>query len=101
MASYLEIYALRNDAEFRARVGMAVIVYATYLLGQPAADGPRRGIEVSWARNASVSTDDMVFRVLGFVLGSAAVQSALGAVTDEQLQLVVEDAVRGNIAAMY
>jgi len=99
MASYLEIYALKNDQDFKSRVGTAIVNYATYLLGQPA-DRPWHEQEVAWSRRASVSTDDMVYRVMGFVLGDAAVQADLGDITDTALQGVVETAVSNNMAVL-
>lgn len=99
MATYLEIYGLKNDAEFKSRIGTALVNYATYLLGQPA-DRPWHEQEVAWSRRASVSTDDMVYRVMGFVLGDASVQADLGAISDTQLQVVVETAVSNNMAVL-
>jgi hypothetical protein len=99
MATYLEIYALKNDAEFKSRVGTALINYATYLLGQPA-DRPWHEQEVAWSRRASVSTDDMIYRVLGFVLGDPAIQADMGAISDLALQGVVEAAVQNNMAVL-
>lgn len=99
MATYLEIYALKNDQDFRSRTGTALIVYATYLLGQPA-DRPWHEQEVTWSRRASVSTDEMIYRVMGFVLGDPAVQAELGAISDAALQAVVETAVHNNMAVL-
>jgi hypothetical protein len=99
MATYLEIYGLKNDADFKSRVGTALVNYATYLLGQPA-DRPWHEQEVAWSRRASVSTDDMVYRVMGFVLGDPTTQAELGDITDAQLQTVVEIAVGNNMAVL-
>lgn len=99
MASYLEIYALKTDADFRSRVGQSLINYATYLLGQPA-ERPWHEQEVAWSRRASSNTDDQIYRVMGFVLGDPAVQADLGAITDAALQGVVEVAVRNNMAIL-
>lgn len=99
MATYLEIYALKSDKEFRDRVGMSLINYATYLLGQPA-DRPWHEQEVNWARKASYNTDDQIYRIMGFVLGDAQVQADLGDITDAALQTVVEVAVQNNMAVL-
>jgi hypothetical protein len=99
MATYLEIYALKNDAEFKSRTGTALINYATYLLGQPATR-PWHEQEVAWSRRASVSTDDMIYRVMGFVLGDPQVQTDLGEISDAALQTVVEVAVQNNMAVL-
>jgi len=99
MATYLEIYVLKTDPDFRSRVGMSLVNYATYLLGQPA-DRPWHEQEVKWARTASYNTDDQIYRVMGFVLGDAAVQAELGAISDAQLQTVVETAVQNNMAVL-
>ena len=99
MATYLEIYALKTDADFRSRVGTALITYATYLLG---AD-PRRPWheqEVAWARRAASNTDDQIYRIMGFVLGDQKVKDELGAITDPDLQTVVEVAVQNNMAIL-
>ena len=99
MATYLEIYALKTDQEFRNRVGMSLVNYATYLLGQPP-DRPWHEQEVAWARRASSNTEDQIYRVMGFVLGDAAVQADLGDITDTALQSVVETAVQNNMAIL-
>lgn len=99
MATYLEIYALKTDQEFRNRVGMALVNYATYLLGQPP-DRPWHEQEVAWARRASSNTEDQIYRVMGFVLGDAQVQADLGAISDPALQTVVEVAVQNNMAIL-
>ena len=99
MATYLEIYALKTDPEFRSRVGTSLIVYATYLLGQPA-ERPWHEQEVNWARRASSNTDDQIYRVMGFVLGDAKVKDELGAISDADLQTVVEVAVQNNMAIL-
>jgi hypothetical protein len=99
MATYLEIYVLKNDADFKSRVGTSLINYATYLLGQPA-DRPWHEQEVAWSRRTSVSTDDMIYRVMGFVLGDPAVQADLGEIEDAALQGVVEVAVQNNMAVL-
>lgn len=99
MATYLEIYALKKDTDFRDRVGQSLINYATYLLGQPA-ERPWHEQEVNWARKASYNTDDQIYRVMGFVLGDAAVQADLGEITDAALQAVVETAVQNNMAIL-
>lgn len=99
MATYLEIYALKNDPEFRNRVGMSLIHYATYLLGADPAR-PFHEYEINWARKASTNTDDQIYRVMGFVLGDSKVNEELGAISDSDLQVVVEVAVRNNMAVL-
>lgn len=99
MATYLEIYALKTDQDFRNRVGMALVNYATYLLGQPATR-PWHEQEVNWARKASFNTDDQIYRIMGFVLGDPQVQADLGTITDAALQTVVETAVQQNMAVL-
>lgn len=99
MATYLEIADLRVNADFRARVGQAVVNYAVYLLGQPA-DRPWHEQEVQWARRACTTTDEQVYRLMGFVVGDAAVQAQLGAIPDNDLQAVVETAVSRNMSVL-
>src|SRR5262245_57448635 len=98
-AGYLEIYALKNDPDFRSRVGMALINYATYLLG---ADPTREWheYEINWSRKASSNTDDQIYRIMGFVLGDSKVQEQLADITDADLQIVVEVAVQKNMAVL-
>lgn len=99
MATYLEIYALKTDQDFRNRVGMALVNYATYLLGQDPAR-PWHEQEVAWARRASSNTEDQIYRIMGFVLGDSQVQADLGDITDVALQAVVETAVQNNMAIL-
>jgi hypothetical protein len=99
MATYLQIADLRGDADFRARVGQAIVNYATYLLGQPA-DRPWHEQEVQWSRKASTATEDQVYRIMGFVCGDATVQAQLSAIPDAELQTVVETAVSRNMAVL-
>ena len=99
MATYLEIYALKTDPAFRDRVGMSLIHYATYLLGADP-NSPWHEQEINWARKASFNTDDQIYKVMGFVLGDAAVQADLGDITDAALQAVVETAVQNNMAVL-
>lgn len=99
MATYLEIYALKTDQDFRSRVGMSLVNYATYLLGQPA-ERPWHEQEVNWARRASSNTDDQIYRIMGFVLGDPQVQADLGGITDAALQTVVEVSVQNNMAIL-
>ena len=99
MASYLEIYELKDDPVFKKRVGQSLINYATYLLGQPPTR-PWHEQEVNWSRKASSNTDDQIYRIMGFVLGDPAVQADLGAISDQALQGVVEVAVQNNMAIL-
>jgi hypothetical protein len=98
-AAYLEIYALKNDPDFRNRVGMSLINYATYLLGADPAR-PWHEYEINWSRKASTNTDDQIYRVMGFVLGDSKVQEQLADIPDAELQIVVEVAVQKNMAVL-
>ncbi len=99
MATYLEIADLKQDENFRRRVGVAVILYASYVLGNTA-DTVFRETKVAWARRALASTEEQVYRLLGFILGDATVRAELAAVSDGALQGIVETAIQNNMAIL-
>jgi hypothetical protein len=98
-ASYLEIYALKNDPDFRNRIGMSLVNYATYLLGADP-NRPFHEQEINWSRKASSNTDDQIYRIMGFVLGDPLVQEKLAGILDSELQVIVEYAVNNNLAVL-
>jgi hypothetical protein len=98
-ASFEQIAALKKDPVFRDRVGVAVTNYAAYVMGKDPT-GEWYEMEIKWARQASVSTDDQVYRLMGFVTSDPAVKEQLGAIPDAQLQVVVENAIKNNMSVL-
>jgi hypothetical protein len=99
MATYIQIADLKDNVDFKRRVGVAIIRYAGYMLGN-VADQDFREYKVQWARRALVATDEQVYRIMGFVLTDPNVQTDLGLIDDAALQGAVEFAINSNMTAL-
>lgn len=99
MADYLTIAALRSNGSFRDRTAVAVIKYAGYVSAEDPATQFHE-FRLQWARKALYATDEMVTRMLGFILADAQVQTDLETISDANLQAVVETAIQNHMAVL-
>jgi len=119
MATYVELGALRTDAEFHSRTAVAVCLHADMVIhdavANPPAPAPQPDPEapvltplaprliaprVNWAMNALRNPDEQVYRIMGSLLANDEVQVALGAITDDRLQAVVAAALELQMDAL-
>lgn len=116
MATYLELDALRRDAEFLGRTSVAVVLYADMVIQQTAASpapepappvvaphaNALRAIapRLNWALNALRNPDEQVYRIMGSLLADAVVQAKLGAISDAELSVAVAAAIELQMAAL-
>ncbi len=95
MATYLELAALKGNADFAARVEISVAKFAIYKLDEnPATQG--HALAVKWAQNAVANprsvTDGILPAVVldGAIMAKAATPADL---TDAEIQSAVEAAI--------
>jgi len=94
MATYQELYDLRNNDALRNRIAVAAVVSAEGLLsGTPTAD------EASWAYGVVGNPNGAANTILNLVLASnkSASVSAITGATDDLLQTSVDAVVSGLI----
>ena len=89
MATYLESAALRDDADFRKRLEIAVAKYAAYLLGEDPVTA-NHAARYRWAVSAIMNPSGAAGAVANAVILDDNIQTNLGASTDAQIQSAVE-----------
>lgn len=96
MATYVELAALVNNAEFTTRVEYGVYVLAGTILR----DGAATATEKQWARQVLGGTLNVPLKILVLWVTLATVVATSGAaVTDAQLQTVI-NALKNQILGM-
>ena len=117
MATYVELGALRKDAEFHSRTAVAVCLHADMVIHEAVANPPAPEPDpeapvltplaprliaprVNWALNALRNPDEQVYRIMGSLLANDEVQVALGGITDDRLQVVVAAALELQMDAL-
>jgi hypothetical protein len=95
MATYLQLAALKTNADFVARVEIGVAKFAEYKLDEnPAAQG--HALSVKWAQNALANPASVAAGLLPAVVldGNIAAKAATPAdLTDAEVQSAVEVAI--------
>ena len=95
MATYLELSALKRNADFAARVEIAVAKFAAYKMDEnPATAG--HSWAVKWAQNALANPGSVAAGILPAVVMDPAFQAKAATpsdITDVELQSAVEAAV--------
>ena len=102
-ATYLELAALRTDADFTSRCAVAVVLYADVVqrsAAAPAPEPPAIAPRASWALNALRNPAEQVFRIMGSLLADAVVQEKLGGITDAELSAAVAEALELQMGAL-
>ncbi len=92
MATYVELYSLRNDSELRNRVTAAVIIAAETVMGEDGGTANHAN-RLTWAKNALISPRAETKRMFWALLAAnkdATVTSIQGA-TDAAIQVNVDD----------
>ena len=92
MATYAELYDLRNDSELRNRVTTAVIIAAETIMNEPGA-AANHANRLIWAKsvfaNPRVEMERMFMAILA--ANSGATVSAIQGATDTAIQSNVDD----------
>lgn len=96
MASYLELYDLKNDDKVHHQIAVAITKKAQALidLATPSAN------QIAWASNALSNLNEMIGKILPYVLAanSSATTTQIKAATDATVQTNVDAAVDKLIA---
>lgn len=91
--TYKESSDLMVDIEFRGRIKVACLTFASYITGEDPAT-PAHSTRIKWAQQTMATPDSTASQIQPTVVMDAAVQEAGGAdVTDEALQGAVETSV--------
>jgi len=96
MATYTELYDLRNDSEFRNKVAVAVVIAAEEKLS-----GTPTTAEAQWAVNAISNPGEVAKQVINLVLAAnnSATPTQILEATDAAIQTNVDAVVDGLVAA--
>lgn len=90
--SYAESAALMGNPEFRERVKVACLHYATYISDE-ASDVPAHNTRNKWAQQTFIAPDNSAALVTPTVVMDDKVQTQGGDLPDADLQIAVETAV--------
>src|SRR5262245_18680716 len=90
--TYEDTAALMKDMDFRARISVACIHYADYIVAE-AVSTPAHNTRYKWAQNTLIAPDVAAALVTPTVCNDAAVQQDGKNVTDAALQSATEAAV--------
>lgn len=96
--TYAQLDALRTDGIFLSRMSYAVAKYALYIVAE-AEDAANHLARVNWATVALSDTVAAASRLATKVVQDGQVQTDGSAITDANLQTVVETAANGVITA--
>lgn len=88
--TYTESAALMTNLDFRGRIKVAVLKFATYITEEPPSV-PGHNTRVKWAFNALIAPDAVAQQVQSPVVWDAAVQEAGADIPDDALQTAVEN----------
>ena len=91
--TYQQSSDLMNDFQFRGRIKVAALKYATALFDE-AANVEWHNSHVAWAQKMYQNPDAVATQLHSPVVMDAAVQSAGAAITDDALQGAVEALVK-------
>lgn len=90
--TYVESSSLMNDVEFRGRIKVACLRYATYIYNEPVST-PGHGARLRWAQGAMENPEGASARIQPPVVMDPAVQAEGPAISDEVLQTAVENTI--------
>ena len=90
--TYEESAALMVDMDFRGRIKVACLTFATYIGGEDPAT-PAHSTRTKWAQNAMINPDVAAASVQPPTVMDAKVQAAGAAITDADLQSAVETTI--------
>lgn len=90
MATYSDLYNLRNNSDLQNKIRVAVIVKAQQLI-----DGTPTANQLAWARTAIASPDSVAGELLNYVLAAnkASSVAAIQGASDNAIQTNVDAAV--------
>lgn len=88
-AGYRDYYNLATNPVFLQRLQVAVIHFAAYILGE-APSTPNHASRYNWAKTASMNPQAVAQAIATSVVLDGNVQTALGSVTDANLQAAAE-----------
>jgi len=89
---YNDSALLMNDMEFRGRVKVACLHFATYIQGEPT-NIPAHNTRYGWAKTTIQNPDNAAMNVTPAVVQDPNVQSKGKSITDAELQTATETAV--------
>lgn len=93
---YSEVMMLSSNADFLNRCSYAVQKFATYILNEDPGT-QNHTARLNWANNALTNPTLQVNAYLPAILQNATVQTQLGAISDTDLQTVVETSCNATI----
>lgn len=89
---YAQSAALMMNTAFRDRIKVACLKYADYIKDE-APSTPAHNTRLKWSQETMISPDTSVARITPIVVMDAQVQEQGDAITDANLQTVVETAI--------
>jgi hypothetical protein len=90
--TYTESAALMIDPDFRARVKVACLTFAEYIMIEPS-ETPAHNTRFKWAASCMVNPDTTASQVTPPTVMGPGVQAAGPEISDEALQTAVETTV--------
>lgn len=90
--SYADSSALMADPDFRGRVKVACLKFATYIMDE-ASNVPAHSTRIKWAQNTMVNPDAAAALVTPETVMDAKVQESGAEISDADLQSSVETSI--------
>lgn len=90
--TYEESAALMSDVNFRGRLKVACLNYASYIMNEPTGT-PAHATRIRWAQNTALQPDQAAMQIQPMVVMDPQVQAEGPAISDAQLQTAVETTV--------